>query len=116
MKQQKHQVPCRQGTLRCGASRLIDERCVINANNGTTTDKRPFFRRVLAMQIVGQTIRERTALVDRDVGFANGTAELRRGVVGMDHAVSVLRRKATCVKRAGQWPIQALQRVSCWAK
>lgn len=85
--------------------RLIDERFVFKANDGTRTDKDAFIRRVLAMCMVGQTIRERTLLVEGKVALVFGTAELRVRVAGRGDAVSALRYTAAYVKRDDQWRI-----------
>lgn len=90
-------------------SRLVDDRFVYNSSSGATTDKEALIRGVLGMAMVGQTIRERTVLLEGDIALVFGTAELRVAVPGKDDAISVLRYTSTYVRRQGTWRLLALQ-------
>ncbi len=94
-----------EATLR----RLVDDRFVLNSSNGQTSDKEALISGVLSMNMVGQTISERTVLVEGDIAIIFGTAELRFGGTGRDDTSSVLRYTSTYVNRKGQWRILALQ-------
>jgi ketosteroid isomerase-like protein len=94
-----------EATLR----RLVDDRFVLNSSNGRTSDKEALISGVLRMNMVGQTISERTALVEGDIAIVFGTAELRFGGAGQEDTSSVLRYTSTYVNRKGQWRMLALQ-------
>ena len=94
-----------EATLR----RLVDDRFVLNSSNGTTKGKEELITSVLKMAMVGQTLRERTVLIEGDIAFIFGTADLRFGVPGKEDSVSSLRYTSTYVKRQGQWRMLALQ-------
>jgi hypothetical protein len=89
--------------------RLVDDRFVFNSSGGATSDKEAFIGSVLKMAMVGQTIRERTVLIEGDIALIFGTADLRLAVPGKDDSISVLRYTSTYVKRNGQWRMLALQ-------
>jgi len=59
--------------------------------------------------MVGQTLRERSVLIEGDIALVFGTAELRFAVPGKEASVSTLRYTSTYVKRQGQWRMLALQ-------
>jgi ketosteroid isomerase-like protein len=94
-----------EATLR----RLVDNRFVLNSSNGRISDKEALISGVLRMNMVGQTISERTALVEGDIAIIFGTAELRFGGAGQEDTTSVLRYTSTYVNRKGQWRMLALQ-------
>ncbi len=94
-----------EATLR----RIVDERFLFNLNTGTTNGKEDFIQSVLKMSMVGQTISERSAVIEGDIALVFGTAELRFAVPGKDESVSVLRYTSTYVKREGEWRLLALQ-------
>jgi hypothetical protein len=89
--------------------RLIDDRFVFNSNSGATSDKETLIRNVLDMALVGQTIRERTVLLERDIALVFGTADLRFAIPGKDDSISALRYTSAYVRRHGQWRLLALQ-------
>jgi ketosteroid isomerase-like protein len=89
--------------------RLVDDRFAFNSSNGTTTGKEEFIQTVLKLAMTGQTIRERSVLVEGDVAIVFGTAELRFADPGNDETVQKLRYTSTYVKRGGQWRMLALQ-------
>jgi ketosteroid isomerase-like protein len=60
------------------------------------------------MRMIGQTLRERTVLVEGDVAIVFGTADLRLAPLGEAERVSSLRYSATYVERDGQWRMLAL--------
>jgi hypothetical protein len=89
--------------------RLVDDRFVFNSSVGATSDKETFIGNVLKMAMVGQTIRERTVLIEENIALIFGTAELRLAISGKDDSISVLRYTSTYIKRKGQWRMLALQ-------
>jgi ketosteroid isomerase-like protein len=94
-----------EATLR----RLVDDRFVLNSNNGSTSGKEELIRSILRMTLVGQTIRERTVLIEGEVAMIFGTADLRFLSAGGSETVSSLRYTSTYVNRDGQWRMLALQ-------
>jgi len=94
-----------EATLR----RLIDERFVFNSSKGTTKGKEELIQSVLNMAMVGQTLRERSVVIEDDIALIFGTADLRFEVPGKELSVSSLRYTSTYVKRQGQWRMLALQ-------
>ena len=89
--------------------RLVDDKFVLNAGNGRTSGKEELIKNVLKMDMVGQTLRERSVLVEGDVAFVFGTADLRFAIPGREERVSSLRYTTTYVKRGGQWRMLTLQ-------
>ena len=94
-----------EATLR----RMIDDRFLFNSSKGITTGKEEFLQSILKMAMVGQTLRERSVLIEGEMALVFGTAELRLAVPGKDASVSILRYTSTYVKRQGQWRMLALQ-------
>jgi hypothetical protein len=94
-----------EATLR----RLIDERFVFNSSKGTTKGKEELIQSVLNMAMVGQTLRERSVVIEDDIALIFGTTDLRFEVPGKELSVSSLRYTSTYVKRQGQWRMLALQ-------
>lgn len=101
----KAEVSRDEATLR----RLIDDRFIFNSSRGTTSGKEELIQLVLKMNLVGQSVRERSVLVEGDIAFVFGTADLRFGSPGKADSVSSLRYTSTYVKRRGQWRMLALQ-------
>ena len=89
--------------------RLVDERFVLNSSNGLTTGREELIQSVLELNMVGQTLRERTVLVEGDVALVFGTADLRFQSPGGPERVSSMRYTSTYVKREGEWRMLALQ-------
>ena len=94
-----------EATLR----RMIDDRFLFNSSKGMTTGKEELVQSILKMAMVGQTLRERSVLIEGDIALVFGTAELRFAVPGKEASVSTLRYTSTYVKRQGQWRMLALQ-------
>lgn len=92
-----------------GLRRRVDDRFVFNSSRGVTTNKEELIQGVLAMAMVGQTVRERSVLVEGNIAFVFGTADLRFAVPGKPESVSSLRYTSAWVKRQGQWRMLALQ-------
>ncbi|MFO1414527.1 MAG: nuclear transport factor 2 family protein [Burkholderiales bacterium] len=88
---------------------LVDESFRFNTSRGTTTGKEELIQGVLKMSMVGQTIRERSVLIEGNIALVFGTAELQFGGQGKPESTSVLRYTATYVKRSGRWRMLALQ-------
>ena len=80
-----------------------------NSSKGTLTGKEAFIQSILNLAMVGQTIRERSVLMEGDVAVVFGTAELRFAAPGKEETVQNLRYTSTYVKRQGQWRLLALQ-------
>ena len=89
--------------------RLVDDRFAFNTSRGTTTGKEELIQGVLKMNMVGQTIRERSVLIEGNVALIFGTAELRFASPGKPETVSTLRYTSTFINRDGQWRMLALQ-------
>jgi len=89
--------------------RMIDDRFVFNSSGGTTSNKEEFIQNVLEMAMVGQTLRERSVLIEGDIAFIFGTADIRFAVPGKAESVSSLRYTSAYVKRQRQWRMIALQ-------
>jgi ketosteroid isomerase-like protein len=93
-----------EATLR----RVIDDRFVFNSSSGETSGKEDLIAAVLDWHMTGQTITERSILVDGDAAVIFGTTELRFAVTGADDHKSLLRYTSTYKKRDGQWRAIAL--------
>ena len=89
--------------------RLVDDRFAFNSSHGTTTDKEALIESVLAMKMVGQTISERSVLVEDGIALVFGTTELRFAGPGEPETKSTLRYTSTFVLREGAWRLLALQ-------
>ncbi len=83
--------------------RILDDRFVFNANNGTTSGKAELIASILGWKMTGQTITERTVLVDGDTAVICGTTELNFASDGGEDTKSLLRYTATYVKRQDEW-------------
>jgi ketosteroid isomerase-like protein/N-acetylglutamate synthase-like GNAT family acetyltransferase len=88
--------------------RLVDDRFAFNSNDGKTLDKAALISNILGMNMVAQTIRERTVLVDGDIAIVFGTAELRFAAADKEETTSVLRYTSSYVRRGEQWRMLAL--------
>lgn len=89
--------------------RLVDDRFVFNAGDGTTSGKEELIQTVLAMNMTGQTISERSVMIEGDLAIIFGTTELRLQAPGGEQRLSVFRYTSVYVKRQGQWRMLALQ-------
>jgi len=94
-----------EATLR----RVIDDRFVLNSNNGKTAGKAALIKNILGWKMTGQTISERTVLVEGDMAVTFGTTELEFASEGKQDSKSKLRYTAIYIKRGGQWRALALQ-------
>ena len=88
--------------------RILDDRFVFNSNSGEISGKEELIRNILGGRMTGQTVTERTVLVEGDTAVVCGTAELRFQAPGEEETVSVLRYTATYVKRDEDWRALAL--------
>ena len=61
------------------------------------------------MGMTGQTVRERSVLVEGDVALVFATAELRITNAASQESVTTLRYTATYVRRGDSWRMIALQ-------
>ena len=88
---------------------LVDDRFVFNASNGTTSGKEALIRSVVGMGMTGQTLSERSVLVEEPVALIFGTTEIRTARDGGAEHASSLRYTSTYVRRDGTWRLLALQ-------
>jgi len=89
--------------------RLVDDRFVLNAADGTTPGKEDLIRMVLGMDMTGQTISDRSVTIEGDVGIIFGTTELHlRSADGAEQTASY-RYTSAFVKRSDEWRLFALQ-------
>lgn len=88
--------------------RIVDDRFVLNSNDGKTTGKDALIQTILGWNMTGQTITERTAVIAGETGVIFGTAELRFGSETGEETRSVLRYTATYVRKDGEWSFLAL--------
>lgn len=89
--------------------RVIDDAFVYNSSAGTTSGKDALVQNVLQMNMVGQTIRERTVHVEGSFAIVYGTADLRFARPDGTESVSSLRYTSVYVKRDEGWRMLALQ-------
>lgn len=90
-------------------NRMVDERFVFNGNDGETLDKARLIEGVMGMKMTGQTLSDRTVLVEGNIGLIFGTAELRFAVEGAEDRKSTLRYTSVYVNRDGEWKFLGLQ-------
>jgi hypothetical protein len=89
--------------------RVIDDRFVLNSSTGSTSGKEELIQAVLKLSMVGQTIRERTVLIEGNMAIVFGTADIRFAPQGKPETTSSLRYTSTYINRDGQWRMLALQ-------
>jgi len=89
--------------------RLVDDKFQYNTSRGTTTGKEELIQSLLKMNMVGQTIKERSVLLEGNLALVFGTAEIRFASPGKPESTSTLRYTATYINRQGQWRMLALQ-------
>lgn len=89
--------------------RLVDNRFVYNAADGTTSGKEALIQGVLRMNMVGQEVTERSLLIEGDIALIFGTTELRFADPGKPERVTALRYTSTFANRDGRWRMIALQ-------
>jgi len=88
--------------------RVIDDRFVFNSNSGQVSGKEALIKSVLGNEMTGQTITERTVLIEGDTAVIFGTTELRFASPDAEDTTSLLRYTTVYVKRDGQWRAIAL--------
>jgi len=89
--------------------RMVDDRFVFNSSNGRTSGKDELIAEVLKMAMIGQTIRERSVLIEGDIAIVFGTADLKFAGPDSTESLSSQRYTSTYVNRQGQWRMLALQ-------
>jgi ketosteroid isomerase-like protein len=89
--------------------RLVDDRFVYNAADGTTSDKEEFLRYALGMPMIGQALRERSVVMEGGVAFVFATTDIKLAPPGKAEYVSSYRYTCAYVKRQGQWRMLVLQ-------
>ena len=87
---------------------LVDEDFVYNSGDGTTTGKQELISAILDMNMVDQTISERSVIVEGDKSIIFGTAELKFQDPGKEPNFSKLRYTSVYVKSEAQWRMLAL--------
>ena len=88
--------------------RIVDDRFVFNRIDGTTTGKEALIQSVHTMEMTGQTIRERSLLMEGDTALVFGTAELQTTNAEGQESVTALRYTAAYVQGSGSWYLIAL--------
>lgn len=88
-----------EATLR----RVIDDQFVFNGNDGQLSGKEDLIEGILGGSMTGQTITERSVMVNGDTATIFGTAELHFAPPGAAESVSLLRYTSVYVKRDGRW-------------
>jgi len=96
--------------------RIVDDRFVFNSNDGKTSGKTELIHSVLSWKRTGQTITERTVLVEGESAVIFGTTELRFSSDTGEDTKSLLRYTSTCVQRQGHWRFLALRMAKCKAE
>jgi ketosteroid isomerase-like protein len=89
--------------------RLVDDKFVFNAADGTTSGKEELIRSVTRMNMTGQVISERSVILEAGVAVIFGTTELQFQGPGQPPRTSRLRYTAVYVKRDQAWRMLALQ-------
>jgi len=95
-----------------GTSRTYYVRLTPNdgSENGTVLDTQfDLINSILGWNMTGQTITERTVLVEGDTAVVFGTTELRFASEGNEKIKSLSRYTAAYIKRDEQWQMLALQ-------
>ncbi len=88
--------------------RILHDAFVLNRSDGTTNDKEALITSVLSLNMIGQTITERTVLVQGDVAIVCATTELTFASATSEPRVSRLRYTSTYQNRDGAWRMLAL--------
>ncbi len=91
--------------------RLVDDRFVFNNADGMTTDKEAFVQYVMKLLLLGDSVRERSIVVDGDVALVFAAADLQLPGRDPPGSVSVRSLMYTCVyiRRGDGWRMLALQ-------
>lgn len=89
--------------------KLVDDRFLYNSSQGVTSGKEELIQHVLKLSMVGQTLRERSVLLEGNMALIFGTTELRFSVPDKPETTSSLRYTSVWAKRDGQWRMLALQ-------
>ncbi len=93
-----------EATLR----RILDDGFVFNHSDGTTTGKEKYVEAVLNLSMTGQTLSERTVVVDGSTAVIAGTTDIRFTSDAGEDTTQHLRYTSVYVKRGGQWRFFAL--------
>ena len=88
--------------------RIIDDRFVFNANNGRVTGKDELIDSILAWNMIGQTITERSVVIEGNTAVVCGTTELRFAHDNAEETTSCLRYTSIYIKKEEQWRYLAL--------
>ena len=89
--------------------RLVDDRFSFNTGDGSTSGKEDLIQGVLAMNMTGQSITQRSVIIEGDLAVVFGTTELRLQGADGDERLSVFRYTSVYVKRQDDWRLLALQ-------
>ncbi len=93
-----------EATLR----RIVDDRFVYNRSDGTTSGKEELIEQVLSLNMTGQTISERTVVIEGETAVIFGTSELRFASDTGEDTKQILRYTSVYAKRQGAWRFLAL--------
>ena len=88
--------------------RYVDDQFVRNHDDGTTSGKEDFIAAVLRLELVNQTISERSVVVEGNMAIVLATTELSFDESGGPRPISRLRYTAVYVERDGEWRMLAL--------
>ena len=88
--------------------RIVHEQFTMNRSDGTTADKDALIEGLLAMNMTGQTVSERSVVVDEGVAVVCGTTELRFGSAEDAPSVQRLRYTATYLSGVQGWQLLGL--------
>ncbi|MDF1522522.1 MAG: nuclear transport factor 2 family protein [Trueperaceae bacterium] len=89
--------------------RVVDDAFTYNASDGTTSGKDALIQSVLQMNMLGQSIRERSVRVEGPFALVFATAGIRFGRADGSESLSSLRYTAAYVKRDEGRRMLALQ-------
>ena len=89
--------------------RIVDDRFVRNSKDGSTSGKEAYLKDILELRMLGQSLRERSVLIEGNFALVFGTNDIRLAEeAGGEQLVSV-RYTTAYVNRNGQWRLIALQ-------
>lgn len=89
--------------------RLVDDRFSFNSGDGSTSGKEELIQGILAMNMTGQSVTERSVMIEGNLAVIFGTAELRLQAPDAEERLSVFRYTSVYVKRQDEWRLLALQ-------
>ena len=88
--------------------RVVHDRFTLNLAGGTTADKDGLIAAVLGMDMTGQTVTERSVVVEGDTAVVCGTAELHFGSGDAEPRAQLLRYTAIYIRSDERWQLFGL--------